>query len=447
MEKQIRKSVRTALIFLAIGILLGTLIAFASTPSSTFYLSSGIYPGAPSFTVWREGSNYFAKGANGQLSYSGTTIQVIQDAINVLHDADGGTILLTKGTYLGNLWLKKNVNLIGDGIRSTVIQGTVKINYSTILSPIYIEHLTIDAKAAGEDWGLELQGTVGALHALDLRISGVRASIYVNGTDVLESTFEQIEIAWEQPIGILVEGYLYLSTFSKIFINNVDYGFIQNSTNYAMTFCTFNDLIFDVIAKKAMDINRMQSCMFNNLYVGDPVVGADQPLILLKNTRDTVLQFGNAFRGGTLNAFPNEYVMNISDYYDGTMISHVDFNKVQVSKIRIDASATNTIIDSPLNLGAADIDDASTSTLYRGAGFENRGTAEASNDDWVSFGCTFLDIPHLTLTVQESDANYFAQVKAVNTTHFQLYLYDHDAAAAEESDKTINWYAAVHALS
>ena len=43
---------------IGIGIIYGT---SAPVPSSTFNLSPGIYPGAPSFTIWREGDNYFAK--------------------------------------------------------------------------------------------------------------------------------------------------------------------------------------------------------------------------------------------------------------------------------------------------------------------------------------------------------------------------------------------------
>jgi hypothetical protein len=80
-------SLKTALIFLVIGILItsGLFYVFAATPSSTFYISSGVYPGAPSFTVWTEGSNYFAKDANGLIVYSGTNrTTVINNAINAL---------------------------------------------------------------------------------------------------------------------------------------------------------------------------------------------------------------------------------------------------------------------------------------------------------------------------------------------------------------------------
>ena len=93
-------NVKTALIFVGISILLTSVFfyAFAATPSSTFYISSGVYPGAPSYTVWREGSNYFAKDVNGMLKYSGTNASlIIQNCIDVL--TDGGKIFLKKDTY------------------------------------------------------------------------------------------------------------------------------------------------------------------------------------------------------------------------------------------------------------------------------------------------------------------------------------------------------------
>jgi len=58
---------------------------FGVSPSSTPTISGGIYPGAPSYTVWCEGSNYFAKDANGEIDYSGTNAsQIINNALNAL---------------------------------------------------------------------------------------------------------------------------------------------------------------------------------------------------------------------------------------------------------------------------------------------------------------------------------------------------------------------------
>ena len=116
---------KTALIFVGISILLTSLFfyAFAATPSSTFYISSGVYPGAPSYTVWGEGSNYFAKDSNGQIDYSGTdTSQIIMS----ITDTDGVTIYIKKGTYTIDSTIvidHKYITIFGDGCGTTT--GTV----------------------------------------------------------------------------------------------------------------------------------------------------------------------------------------------------------------------------------------------------------------------------------------------------------------------------------
>lgn len=64
------------------------MIVYAQSPTETFILSGGIYPGAPSFTVWREGSNYFAKSQFGQIIYYGTNAsEILQNAINDIDTA------------------------------------------------------------------------------------------------------------------------------------------------------------------------------------------------------------------------------------------------------------------------------------------------------------------------------------------------------------------------
>jgi len=73
---------------------------WAATPTSTIWISPGVYPGAPSYTIWREGSNYFAKDAFGQIDYSGT------NASDVIGDA-------LAGLTAGRTWQEK-VAIMGD---------------------------------------------------------------------------------------------------------------------------------------------------------------------------------------------------------------------------------------------------------------------------------------------------------------------------------------------
>jgi len=88
--------VRIALTGVIIGVLLGAYIGYALTPTTTFTISPGVYPGASDYIIWREGSNYFAKNKYGEIEYSGTNAsQVINSAAS-----NGGKIFLCKGTFL-----------------------------------------------------------------------------------------------------------------------------------------------------------------------------------------------------------------------------------------------------------------------------------------------------------------------------------------------------------
>jgi len=79
---------------------------FAATPTSTFWISSGVYPGAPTYTIWREGSDYFAKDANGEIKYSGTNAtEVIEDAID--NAPDWGSV-----KALGTITIENTIEIV-----------------------------------------------------------------------------------------------------------------------------------------------------------------------------------------------------------------------------------------------------------------------------------------------------------------------------------------------
>ena len=94
---------------------------WAATPTTTIWISPGIYPGAPSYTIWREGSNYFAKDATGQIDYSGTNAS---DVINSALD-NGKSVFLTNAIYRTTHTIALNAGneLLGEG-------------YDTVIKPV-----------------------------------------------------------------------------------------------------------------------------------------------------------------------------------------------------------------------------------------------------------------------------------------------------------------------
>jgi len=145
--------VKTALIFVVIGILLtsGLWYAFAATPSSTFYISSGVYPGAPSYTVWKEGSNYFAKDANGLIAYSGTNAsQIIQNCID-----NGGVrprILFKAHSYSFDTTIlpTKPIEIEGEGYATLLMDSNVDLlRFESFITRVSIKNIYLKYNVAG----------------------------------------------------------------------------------------------------------------------------------------------------------------------------------------------------------------------------------------------------------------------------------------------------------
>lgn len=117
---------------LLLGLILGALITYGQTPSSIFYISEGIYPGAPSYTVWTDGITYYAKDSNGLLSTNTNATTLIQNCISDY----GYTVYIEEGTYpITQLTLNASIgyrHIYGAGIGLTVLQG------STSAALIYI---------------------------------------------------------------------------------------------------------------------------------------------------------------------------------------------------------------------------------------------------------------------------------------------------------------------
>jgi len=127
-EKRVSWKVAIALVLVASLISAGIVYVFAVSPSSTFTISSGIYPGAPTYTIWREGSNYFAKDANGVIAYSGTAAAtVIQDVFSQLPPM----VFFKSGIYdiTGSTVIAYTPIIIeGEGKSSIITGGTLKVN-------------------------------------------------------------------------------------------------------------------------------------------------------------------------------------------------------------------------------------------------------------------------------------------------------------------------------
>jgi len=89
---------RNTILVTTLGVIVGLLTAtiyysYANGSNDTFTISQGPYPGAPSFTIWKEDSTYYAKNSYGRIAYYGSNLSIIvQNANDAL--TNGGRIYL-----------------------------------------------------------------------------------------------------------------------------------------------------------------------------------------------------------------------------------------------------------------------------------------------------------------------------------------------------------------
>lgn len=94
-----KKALTLCIVCALVCSLLTAAYVYASSPATFQVITSGQYPGAPSYTIFVDNGVYYAKNAFGGISWSSTNAPtVFQNVCNALNTT-GGTITISAGTY------------------------------------------------------------------------------------------------------------------------------------------------------------------------------------------------------------------------------------------------------------------------------------------------------------------------------------------------------------
>jgi len=227
LKKEKIRTFKVALTFLAIGLLLGAFATYAATPSSTFTISGGVYPGAPSYTIWEEDSNYFAKNSNGKIEFSGSNAsQLLQNAIN-----NGDVIFVKAGTYLFDavVTLKAGLTLIGEGIGVTIFKnnfgGNMFRDGGVAVDELVLMNFEIDGAKSTQSGGIGIY--IGTL-SKKVVIKNIKIkNTYDQGLEVILEQ-SRIENVWVENCGGAAGKY---GVGLNIRETNVDKLYVYNSFN------------------------------------------------------------------------------------------------------------------------------------------------------------------------------------------------------------------------
>jgi len=133
------------LLSLLIGITFYTGYTLAQS-GNTFIISEGIYPQA-TYTIWEEGSTYYAKNIYGAIDYSGTNATTVSNnAYSQL--TNGGTVVFAQGTYIISGQIEPTNNTVTYGYGAKFVkQATSEYTVNLLNSyNVTIQGLEVDGQ-------------------------------------------------------------------------------------------------------------------------------------------------------------------------------------------------------------------------------------------------------------------------------------------------------------
>ena len=451
---------------LVVGLVLISVIAtsaiwyvWAATPTATFWISPGTYPGAPSYTIWMEGGNHFAKNQYGELSSGNNATTVLRACMT-----SGASLLLKEGIYIVTyLTLQTDMTLKGEGVDLVTIKQDDGINGDVIggngKSHIVISDLTIDGNKANNptgDNGISLSSCSDVLihHVVTKNniLKGIALSgcydVTIRDSETFDNESDGYVIASQAGDGL----NSYDVTIDNCHIHhNEAYGIgvisptIGDKHPYDI-FLTNNYIHHLIVSTNLDGINlkgadRVTITGNHIIFCDYGILGgqsADFPLtniLISGNTISHIVQYGIHVN------YANNTIITSNRMFNATraiyILAKCNFTTIVGNDVRFNTNFQGAIY----NLG-------NHSIIKDNQGYmtEAFGTVEAHNGDAILFadstGLRFQVTPYAVLvTVNENDARYIAQAYSIGGSQFILYLYDETGGALETVDKTISWVA------
>jgi len=367
-----RREIKIAGVFIVLGILLGSLVAYAATPSSTFWISSGVYPGAPSYTIFREGSNYFAKDANGEIEFSGTNAsEITQNSVDAL--TSGGKILLKTASYTWDTMITvTNYGIVLEGeahqsaeeplariIAGAAISDLIKVNLTIGGGGFEIRNLCLDGASQGCN-GLTL--IRGAYHLVE-NVRILRCVKGLNLIGVSKSDFHNLRLQ-QNTYGLYLiddNGASYPPNelmFTRLdSIDNTEYGVFANTTG-AFTNglkATFEQAVIESNHKWGgyfynNNIIKFDRCLFelNNKDLAADIDDLHVEFATQRNAFVTVegCYFVDTDVTHSLNIFGADHIKIVNTYFnDNVTLDNCKYGSVEINEFVVSPTITGNVLN------------------------------------------------------------------------------------------------------
>jgi len=416
-------STRKALAIVLSAIVLTAIVTyvFAASSNIPFTINGGNYPGAPSYTVWCEGSNYFAKNASGVVEFSGTNVSEIW--VNVI--AYGGTLFFKSGEYdfqNATLQSTKAFTLYGEcsyhgaSTPSTVFKNVV-LNISKSYSAVY--NLLI------QEGSINVEGDIG--------------DVYFENVHVVNSPSDAFTI--KDAYGVtLLNCKVYSSNgrgYNALHANGLNLiGCVADNASIGFRFTRSSNSPSGTAAKGTSMINCLsrrsrQHGIFAEgiqvLYIGSGTRVEESSLETASSYDDLVLSQdsnGNPCRTVTIESVhlassQARHGINV-EYVDGLTIDDVFLSGQDTTGIRLTGNAYNVKVGYVETdyVDGTPIYNAATNAIFYGSGFVNSASfSNVANGTAISHG--LISTPDVVIvTLSTNGYSWYS----ANSTHIILYF-------------------------
>jgi hypothetical protein len=318
---------RVIVICVIVSLLTGVIV-HAVSPTQPFTINRGIYPSGPSYTIWEEDGNYFAKNTYGVIAYSGTDAAVvIQAALD-----NGGQIYLSGGNYIleDTIWLTDNCKITGEGIESTVLVqnadlGGLVRGGSAYLSIDGVENVSLsDFSIYGYQGGSDTNNGIAFEESTNIKICNVdvchvqsNAFRFSDSTNVYLSNLRAENVE-------LYQGYSFDGIFDSVLTNLVavncgGYALdLSYARNVAVNNCVFNGEATSIKVDLGAATEYSSGVTLNNIIVRN--TGTVYNGLIIQDTYNSTfsnLYFENGFRAIRcervgLSTFTNIVISNMT---------------------------------------------------------------------------------------------------------------------------------------
>jgi hypothetical protein len=285
-------------------------------------MSYGAILVSPSYIIFKIDNKVYARnGLTGQVEYgSSDATEVIQYAVDNV-PGTGGTVFIKSGLYIlnGPIVIRKFVNLVGEGVRATVLKLAPGANSSMIDYAIpsdladqvsqlmYVAHMMLDGNKTEQTQGTSAIRTVvpGYANARDWAIFDVWIDNYKgDGIFLVSHNYYVSHVAIEHNDGwgIRLNGFGGFIIGNWLWMNNeggIYHYFTGSNANP-------NVIAFNLIGggRRGIRIEGSSSGLYRvHIIVGNFIVGTDpnEDLIYINNTRYTLIY--NNFLNGVNNRY------------------------------------------------------------------------------------------------------------------------------------------------